>query len=561
MIQPDLGRLLDKIFKAMVVRKKSKRKSKGRASASLFFFDWIVNRFTNTNNRTVKMKRKELYVLLGTVFSFAWNAGAIDATISSEGVKLSDTIPLSHFSRVLVVEPPWNQKWFFSSIEDAAYSKTDLGDGAYRWDFKQNNEPPYFQVNEFSVSVSGEKATVVFDGELLKDLPTTTEYSMMMVPVELVNDASYTITNADGTVFQGKFSASFEENAKASYSLDATKFEMENCLGILTVNLLDGKPFSIVDRRTRHGLGAEGGNHHPHYKGLWLGIFGEVKIGTPWRQVFEVSWTPKVKLDMTPAESDVQAVTKSYDAAIVHDYVPGDEKILPVPKEMNLTTESYVVTPMDRYRVSVADTPEGARLKRAAARLLCDEYALPVAETSGDGDATIQITVDPEADLKDEGYRLEVTNKGITITARTERGAFYGLHCLGQLRTRNGFQGAVIVDYPTVGVRSMLMMVDNQSLDFHGKQIREVLAPMRFNTIVIECEYVAWDATQDIHMPWAISKDDLRKLIEIANENFIEVIPLFQTLGHCEWLFKYGKNLDLADDVNRPYAYNVSNPR
>ena len=66
------------------------------------------------------MKRKELYVLLGTVLSFAWNAGAIDATISSEGVKLSDTIPLSHFSRVLVVEPPWNQKWFFSSIEDAA---------------------------------------------------------------------------------------------------------------------------------------------------------------------------------------------------------------------------------------------------------------------------------------------------------------------------------------------------------------------------------------------------------------------------------------------------------
>ena len=264
MIQPDLGRLLDKIFKAMVVRKKSKRKSKGRASASLFFFDWIVNRFTNTNNRTVKMKRKELYVLLGTVFSFAWNAGAIDATISSEGVKLSDTIPLSHFSRVLVVEPPWNQKWFFSSIEDAAYSKTDLGDGAYRWDFKQNNEPPYFQVNEFSVSVSGEKATVVFDGELLKDLPTTTEYSMMMVPVELVNDASYTITNADGTVFQGKFSASFEENAKASYSLDATKFEMENCLGILTVNLLDGKPVSIVDRRTRRGRGAEGGNQQPH---------------------------------------------------------------------------------------------------------------------------------------------------------------------------------------------------------------------------------------------------------------------------------------------------------
>jgi hypothetical protein len=47
----------------------------------------------------------------------------------------------------------------------------------------------------------------------------------------------------------------------------------------------------------------------------------------------------------------------------------------------------------------------------------------------------------------------------------------------------------------------------------------------------------------------------------VSRENGIEPIPLVQSLGHGEWMFKNGRNRDLAEDPDTPYAYAVTEPK
>ncbi|CCZ12455.1 putative uncharacterized protein [Prevotella sp. CAG:1092] len=47
------------------------------------------------------------------------------------------------------------------------------------------------------------------------------------------------------------------------------------------------------------------------------------------------------------------------------------------------------------------------------------------------GNITIQIT--PSLKMAEEGYRLSVTAKGVTIKAKTANGAFYGMQSFMQL--------------------------------------------------------------------------------------------------------------------------------
>ncbi len=87
-----------------------------------------------------------------------------------------------------------------------------------------------------------------------------------------------------------------------------------------------------------------------------------------------------------------------------------------------------------------------------------------------------------------------------------------------------------------------------------------MLAPMKINTILLECPYVTWDAMEGQHHPLGMPKADLLKFLEIAKENYITVYPLIPTLSHNQWFFQNDKNLELLDNPNDKYAYNPMNP-
>src|SRR5205085_9914236 len=83
----------------------------------------------------------------------------------------------------------------------------------------------------------------------------------------------------------------------------------------------------------------------------------------------------------------------------------------------------------------------------------------------------------------------------------------------------------------------------------------------KFNHIVLQCESTQWDTDRKIWIRSSIPKDQLAQYVKIARDNGIEPIPLVQSLGHMEWMFRNGANRELAEDPDQPYAYAVTNPK
>jgi hypothetical protein len=109
-------------------------------------------------------------------------------------------------------------------------------------------------------------------------------------------------------------------------------------------------------------------------------------------------------------------------------------------------------------------------------------------------------------------------------------------------------------------MRAAHIFVGKEALPFHKKLIDRIFSRYKLNTLVIECEYTKWASHPEIWQPYSMEPEDLRKEIAYARDHFMEPIPLINSLGHSEWIFKNGRHLDLAEDVNAPHAYDASNP-
>jgi len=165
-----------------------------------------------------------------------------------------------------------------------------------------------------------------------------------------------------------------------------------------------------------------------------------------------------------------------------------------------------------------------------------------------------------------DSYVLDVSPERVWMYGHREAGTFYGLHTLRQLFKVGelgevAIIGARIEDWPDFAFRGVHLLADNHALAWHKELIHKVLAPLKINRIVLECEYARWESHPEIAPEWAMTKEEMRELKAYAEAHFIDVIPLIQTLGHCDWLFANGEHLELAEDPETPYAYCVSQPK
>lgn len=165
---------------------------------------------------------------------------------------------------------------------------------------------------------------------------------------------------------------------------------------------------------------------------------------------------------------------------------------------------------------------------------------------------------------KAEGYALRVGPTWAVVAGHDPAGTFYGAQTLRQLLAldRNGpfVCSAVVDDYPALSWRGAHLFVGNQALPFHRKLIQNVLARLKFNNLVLQCEQARWDTIGPAAPSWAMSKDDLRREAAFARRHFLSVTPLIESVGHMEWLFSDPARIGLAEDPQTPYAVNASNP-
>ncbi|MGB9663498.1 MAG: family 20 glycosylhydrolase [Ignavibacteria bacterium] len=157
---------------------------------------------------------------------------------------------------------------------------------------------------------------------------------------------------------------------------------------------------------------------------------------------------------------------------------------------------------------------------------------------------------------REEAYLLSIENSRIAILANNPRGAFYGLMSLIQLiqkdeKNRLFANGFVIADFPAFEIRGISDDIARGQVstleDF--KRIIRNLAKYKMNTYQIYFEdAIELKSFPDIGLNRGrLTQNEIKELVNYGEKYFVEIIPIFQTLGHWENLLIQPKYYDLAD--------------
>lgn len=163
-------------------------------------------------------------------------------------------------------------------------------------------------------------------------------------------------------------------------------------------------------------------------------------------------------------------------------------------------------------------------------------------------------------ELKSGGYRLKVTEKGVTIQASSEEGVRAALHRLAETAWPAPIDGSLripfqtVADAPALDWRGVHLFVGPTALGFQGKLIDRVLGPLHFNRVVLQCERTEWKAVKELRGGINMRRTELAALAERYRNAGIDPIPLIQSLGHAEWLLTLPKYRSLAVNPAVPYT-------
>ncbi|GAA1929770.1 beta-N-acetylhexosaminidase [Streptantibioticus ferralitis] len=169
----------------------------------------------------------------------------------------------------------------------------------------------------------------------------------------------------------------------------------------------------------------------------------------------------------------VVGVTAGTASAAPRDTAPPPlSQVVPAPAAVHESGGSYTIGGYTVIRVPEG-SPEAVRVGRYLAGLLRPStgYALPVRPlTAGDEGGIVLALSGHGTALGDEGYRLDVTNHGVAITAKQPSGLFHGVQTLRQLlpaaveeRTRQPgpwtVSGGTVTDTPRYSYRGAMLDV------------------------------------------------------------------------------------------------------
>ncbi len=160
----------------------------------------------------------------------------------------------------------------------------------------------------------------------------------------------------------------------------------------------------------------------------------------------------------------------------------------------------------------------------------------------------------------DEAYELKITPTGVEVSAAAPVGAFYALKTLEQL-ARGGapLPCGTVRDWPDLKFRGIHLMtgwVYVPTIELLRQMVEE-MADLKYNKLVIEYDeqFPLKNGAGD-----AYTVDELRGLVKLAQDNFIEVIPLIDSLGHMNPYLWPKENIPLREDPAVPREMCPQNP-
>jgi hexosaminidase len=257
-----------------------------------------------------------------------------------------------------------------------------------------------------------------------------------------------------------------------------------------------------------------------------------------------------------------------------------DMQIIPKPQEITVLTGTFEMT----YNTSIkAGQDLISKAEQLRAYLLpASGYILPINRISAQENIIELKLLDELSSLGEEGYKLNITNKKVLITAYKPQGIFWGIQTLRQLFPDEILRTAVvddvewilpcvnIVDEPRFKWRGLMI---DYSRTFWNKSLTEkyidAISYYKMNKLHMHLtDDQGWrieinkypDLTKIgskfdtvYHEPKEsegyYSKEDIRELVRYAEARNVEIIPEIEMPGHTSEIFAAYPQLSCTGDT------------
>lgn len=174
------------------------------------------------------------------------------------------------------------------------------------------------------------------------------------------------------------------------------------------------------------------------------------------------------------------------------------------------------------------------------------------------------LTDSSRTDLKNEGYELTITPSGVTITAATDIGVFYGTRTLSQmLRQQTTLPAGTVKDIPAYAERGMTLCACqiNMSNEWIDRFLTE-MADLKLNQVLLEMKLKS-EKHPDVNTWSYYTREDVAKFVKKANTYGIDVIPEINSPGHMNIWLENKPEFQLRNNAgeHQPNQLDLSNPQ
>lgn len=232
--------------------------------------------------------------------------------------------------------------------------------------------------------------------------------------------------------------------------------------------------------------------------------------------------------------------------------------IIPKPQKVALLSEQCDVKSIKYIHFSDESLSFTASLVKGA----FEQKDISLSESDeATNNSSITLSIIPESSLitsgfqegnTDEAYMLTIKENSIHLEAATPKGMFYAAMSLIQL-IENGenIPQCEITDYPVLPIRGISDDISRGQVSTleNFKHIIRTIARYKMNTYMPYLEdMVVLESFPDIGKErGALTKEEIKEIVSFAEMHYVEVIPIFQTLGHYENILSMDKYVHLAE--------------
>ncbi|QQM68021.1 family 20 glycosylhydrolase [Actinomyces weissii] len=240
------------------------------------------------------------------------------------------------------------------------------------------------------------------------------------------------------------------------------------------------------------------------------------------------------------------------------------------PFRLSASTRLVIPDPADEAALTDEASLLAAELENLSAAKgleLRSTPAVVVGQAAAAGDITLRLEEQVAGVSTAEGYRLEATSQGVTITATGDAGAFYGTRTLLQsITSSGGLQAGQVVDQPAMPVRSLHLDAARKyfTKDWIINQVREMswvkLNQLQYHFSENEGFRLESKTHPEIMSSQYITQAELAEIIAEGAKYHVEIVPALDMPGHMAALLESHPELRVGSSASGRKILDYSKP-